>query len=251
MNNKNSNNRIGDKSIPIPPSNKGRDEPVKPVSKPAFPRDSSRTPDIEKRTQRIEDILAESGEKKFASPTPLKSKSPPPSPLRPKEEEPSPLELKKTPPQRKILTRGIIILGIIILGVAAYFLYQKFFKSEEVSLNNNLNQGVTIINENVNKGDQINKRANFNVNQPLDTDKDGLSDEEETNLGTNINNSDSDNDNLFDFEEAKIYQTDPLNSDTDGDGHSDGEEVKKGYNPKGPGLLRDLEKEIQKIEGES
>lgn len=50
---------------------------------------------------------------------------------------------------------------------------------------------------------------------PADSDKDGLSDENEAKMGTN-----------------------PSKSDTDGDGHSDGQEVAGGYNPCGGG--RDL-----------
>lgn len=41
---------------------------------------------------------------------------------------------------------------------------------------------------------------------------------------------DSDDDGLSDEEEA-IYHTDPENSDTDWDGYTDGEEVKNGYSP--------------------
>lgn len=51
-----------------------------------------------------------------------------------------------------------------------------------------------------------------------------------------IKNIDSDNDGLTDQEEGK-YGTDPNNSDSDGDGYMDGEEVKAGYNPLGAGLL--------------
>jgi hypothetical protein len=47
---------------------------------------------------------------------------------------------------------------------------------------------------------------------------------------------DSDSDGLDD-EEEKIYGTDPKNPDTDGDGYQDGQEVKSGYNPLGPGKL--------------
>ncbi len=73
--------------------------------------------------------------------------------------------------------------------------------------------------------------------QKLDTDQDGIYDEEEESLGMDINNSDSDGDGLFDREEVRVYKTDPLQIDTDGDGFSDGEEVKNGYNPKGNGKL--------------
>jgi hypothetical protein len=71
----------------------------------------------------------------------------------------------------------------------------------------------------------------------IDSDKDGLTDEEEKAAGTNINVIDTDNDGLSDYEEVKIYHTNPLSADTDGDGYLDGAEVKNGYNPNGPGKL--------------
>ena len=51
---------------------------------------------------------------------------------------------------------------------------------------------------------------------PIDTDGDGLSDDEERALGT-----------------------DPLKADTDGDGYSDATEVRGGYNPLGTGKIRE------------
>jgi len=75
---------------------------------------------------------------------------------------------------------------------------------------------------------------------PIDSDQDGLSDEEEKALGTDPNNIDTDGDGLFDREEAKVYKTDPLKADTDGDGYADGAEVKGGYNPNGPGKLYEI-----------
>jgi hypothetical protein len=77
---------------------------------------------------------------------------------------------------------------------------------------------------------------------PKDSDGDGLSDDEETKLGTNPNSPDTDNDGLTDREEVKVYGTNPLNADTDGDGYTDGAEVKGGYNPKGPGKLYQIGK---------
>lgn len=71
----------------------------------------------------------------------------------------------------------------------------------------------------------------------IDSDSDSLTDEEEKIAGTNINVIDTDNDGLSDYEEVKIYHTNPLSADTDGDGYLDGSEVKNGYNPNGAGKL--------------
>lgn len=73
--------------------------------------------------------------------------------------------------------------------------------------------------------------------EPIDTDKDGLDDVREEELGTNMTNSDSDGDGLTDGDEVLIWKTDPKNPDTDGDSYPDGDEVKHGYNPLGPGKL--------------
>jgi len=59
----------------------------------------------------------------------------------------------------------------------------------------------------------------------VDTDGDGITDEEELERGTDPNSADTDGDGLSDFEETDEYGTDPLNEDTDGDGLSDGDEV--------------------------
>ncbi|MDD5043546.1 MAG: hypothetical protein PHD51_02640 [Patescibacteria group bacterium] len=78
------------------------------------------------------------------------------------------------------------------------------------------------------------------VPENLDTDGDGLTDEEEIQLGTDPSKVDTDGDDLFDREEARIYKTDPLNPDTDGDGYLDGQEIKSGYNPRGEGKLLEI-----------
>jgi len=69
----------------------------------------------------------------------------------------------------------------------------------------------------------------------VDSDNDGLTDDQERQLGTDPNKPDTDGDGLTDFEEADLYRTDPLKADTDGDGYPDGTEVKSGYNPLGTG----------------
>lgn len=59
----------------------------------------------------------------------------------------------------------------------------------------------------------------------LDSDNDGLTDDEEVTWGTDPLNEDTDNDGLLDGEEVHEYITDPLDEDTDGDVLLDGEEV--------------------------
>ena len=58
-----------------------------------------------------------------------------------------------------------------------------------------------------------------------DYDRDGLINIEERDLGTFMDSTDTDSEGLSDYDEVKVYHTDPLKSDTDGDGVSDYEEV--------------------------
>lgn len=68
-----------------------------------------------------------------------------------------------------------------------------------------------------------------------DTDGDGLSDDEERALGTDINSPDTDGDRLTDSDEVRIYGTDPLARNTDLDGLTDFVEVQfKGTDPLNP-----------------
>ncbi|KAA9021119.1 hypothetical protein [Niallia endozanthoxylica] len=75
-------------------------------------------------------------------------------------------------------------------------------------------------------------RLEFSLPKPLpevnndddynpDYDQDGLTNDEERELGTDPNNPDTDGDRLSDYWEVKRFQTDPLNVDSDGDGLTD------------------------------
>ena len=65
----------------------------------------------------------------------------------------------------------------------------------------------------------------------VDTDGDGLTDLQETFLGTSTNNTDSDNDGLSDGDEVFVHHTNAIILDTDGDELSDGWEIEHGTNP--------------------
>lgn len=67
-----------------------------------------------------------------------------------------------------------------------------------------------------------------------DGDNDGLSNIREIQLGTDAARTDTDGDGLTDYEETEIYGTDPLNPDTDNDTISDRDEILAGLNPLNP-----------------
>ena len=76
---------------------------------------------------------------------------------------------------------------------------------------------------NVSIGDAASSSFEFEV-LDNDADNDGLTDDQEAELGTNPNAPDSDGDGLNDGQEVEVG-TDPLDADSDDDGLTDGEEV--------------------------
>lgn len=166
---------------------------------------------------------------------------------------------------KKFFVLGIIIISfILIIGIG--YLGIKFYLSSKIfNLNNNpavaplatsTVDKTSIIEKSIIKTPVVEipvveipaatstttstESIIITTSQQIDTDQDGLIDDEEKLLGTDPNSIDSDNDGLFDREEAKVYNTNPINADTDSDGHQDGEEVKNNYNPKGAGKLYEI-----------
>lgn len=87
--------------------------------------------------------------------------------------------------------------------------------------------------------------ANNVLDKDEDPDNDGLTNEQEVQLGTNPIFRDTDFDGLTDGEEVRLG-TDPLCADTDGDGVPDGVEVRIGTDP----LTPDSEFQTQQNSGE-
>lgn len=134
---------------------------------------------------------------------------------------------------------AIIIAVIVILGVVAWIALQYsdsiFSGSREKDKTPKKNEIVDDELKVITPTQTVPK-----VKAPVDSDGDGLTDEEELLLGTDALLTDSDADGLPDRDEVKVYKTDPLDSDTDKDGYFDGEEVEKGYDPKGSGRLYEV-----------
>lgn len=188
--------------------------------------------------------------------------------------------------KQKIKMVIILSLSIVILAAAVYLVYSKLMKSaseNDLLIKETANQQAqkttevpVVNNDNIaSKSDSIvNSSSTVDVIVPspgqpvvpvipieVDSDGDGLTDDNEANIGTNplspdsdadglkdneevmiYNtkplNPDSDGDGLTDYEEISVYGSDPLNIDSDSDSYSDGEEVQNGYNPVGDGILK-------------
>src|SRR5579885_973350 len=86
--------------------------------------------------------------------------------------------------------------------------------------------------------DDAELRLGLNPHDPtdalLDLDHDGLTNLQEFQNGSDINNPDSDGDGLTDGQEVLVYHTNPTLVDSDGDGIPDGIEVQTGSDPKNP-----------------
>lgn len=173
---------------------------------------------------------------------PAKPKGPTPPAVKPPEKpvskEPFFKEKKKV-----IVVAVIVILAGAILGVGGWYGYNLLVseKSASAPALTNTGQVQPPVNTNQVDGGNINIPDPNEVPEPIDSDRDGLTDEDEAKYGTDPRKVDTDTDGLTDRDEVKVFETDPNNSDTDGDTYLDGDEVRAGYDPKGPGRLLRVE----------
>jgi len=178
-----------------------------------------------------------------------------PEPFKPRDNNPTPIPGTVIPPENgwlknKLMVFALIFGGLIIVVGGGYLGLKLIIKNtapvstdinkEEVNNNQTAPEVKTPANGEANI--PANQTIEPVITQPIDSDQDGLTDEEEAALGTSPSNPDTDQDGLTDREEAKVYLTDPLIADTDGDGYSDGQEIKNGFNPNGSGKLLDINK---------
>ncbi len=144
-----------------------------------------------------------------------------------------------------------MLISFMLVCLLGWFAYSQFFSNVAPAVNNipapepeletkTTPEPVNTQNPEPIKNTNTNDSLNNTATTVTDSDNDGLSDEEERALGTDILLSDTDGDGLFDREEVKVYKTNPLDRDTDRDTFSDGQEVKGGYNPNGTGTMYNL-----------
>lgn len=220
----------------------------------------------------VEDIFAEADKPGNALPPPPRPQSRPIEPLRGPQLSPDPgmsppassvmppplnappeFETKNGIKPKPFIIGGVVLLILVLIGGGVWFF---FFRKTAVPIDLN-KDGVpaqvevpnlqldepapeTAVEPEAMIETETEIETEPEAIRPIDTDGDGLTDEEEITLGTNVANPDSDSDLLFDKEERDVYGSDPLNSDTDGDGYADGSEVRNGYNPAGSGRLFEI-----------
>jgi len=137
-------------------------------------------------------------------------------------------------PSVPLSIRGFSVILVVILIVVAVGLVALTAMFLQRPAGNRATNDQSIVNS----GQAESAPVDRNPTRPIqDTDADGLTDEEEIQLGTSPGKPDSDNDELLDFDEVKLYGSNPNKSDSDGDGFSDGSEVKRQFSPTGPGPL--------------
>lgn len=136
---------------------------------------------------------------------------------------------------------GTSIMAVLVIGfVYGSTIVQRFTGSKQNDTITNINQVRPITNATI-PSNRTNRQVHVTV---VDADGDGLTDEEEKTLGTDLNSVDTDNDGLTDRQETQIYTTNPKDDDSDHDGYTDGEEVKSFYNPNGSGRLLNVNEAI-------
>ena len=129
----------------------------------------------------------------------------------------------------------IILLVILLISILVLVIFNVFGKMSHSSKNYET--------QNIEKADKTDITQNETLsdatvpekleitlteeNQFLDYDNDGLTNQEETELGTSLISSDTDRDGLTDYQEARVYNSNPLKYSTADDGISDYIKVEK------------------------
>jgi hypothetical protein len=126
-----------------------------------------------------------------------------------------------------------IAVAALVVGIGGWFAYQQWYKPAAVQ------PGGANVPETPATPDEQTPTTTSPIADD-DFDRDGLTNAEEQQLGTDPYSADTDGDGLYDRDEVSVWHTDPLNADSDGDSYLDGAEVSNGFNPRGEGKLLEL-----------
>jgi hypothetical protein len=221
----------------LPPQNLPTGSPVSTINDPV-PLKPSEPEDILADLEKIEPAFRGPAEPK-AAPV-LGAQIPVPPAIKPAAKA-----VSKEPFFKQYKKVIVLVLLVLLIGgavsAAGFYGYKLMTQPKAATPSGQTagNQNQPAGNSNpVNTNQPASGNSGTDINQPVaavDSDYDGLTDEEERMYGTNPNEVDTDKDGLTDRDEVKVFETDPNNPDTDGDGFKDGDEVRNGYDPKGPG----------------
>jgi hypothetical protein len=160
--------------------------------------------------------------------------TPPPAAPRPLEPLATLPELEVEASQKKMFVWLGIVVAVVVVGIGGWFAYSQWLAPTSPA---------TPIVPAPAANQPVEPEAPISPTPtPVDNDydRDGLTNAEEQQLGTDPYNADTDGDGLYDRDEAVVWHTDPLNADSDGDSYLDGAEVANGFNPRGAGKLLEL-----------
>lgn len=147
----------------------------------------------------------------------------------------------------KALMIVIIILVLIVVSAGSYFMYDMWQKNQN-QVTNNTNQNIAIVNQNENINSSRNFNSNENVNDNVNGNEnanENINGNTNSNSNQNTNTSsssaidelvpptvsgDADKDGLTDLEESLIGSS-ASSPDSDLDGYLDSDELIGGYNP--------------------
>lgn len=151
--------------------------------------------------------------------------------VRPQATRPSSVDSVGERPNVGKILFGVFLVALLgALGYGGWFVWGKF-RSGAIKLPVSQNKPAPVVTQKPATTNGVGNQSANILFGDVDSEGDGLSNDEEKALATDATNPDTDGDGLSDGDEVKIWHTDPMKKDTDGDGFNDGDEIKSGYDP--------------------
>lgn len=136
---------------------------------------------------------------------------------------------------------AVIVVCLVLAALTSFFVFGRDRRDESRATQTALAQISAIANQTLafEATRAFEQTAIANMTEAAaagqrDDDGDGLTNIEESQIGTDPQNPDTDGDGLNDGDEFRVWRTDPLRPDTDNDGLTDGDEVQRTTDPLNP-----------------